>query len=324
MSVNVFIFSTIQSMTINRTASTSVEARSQDGWRGKWFRIIYFHDKKDEKLFDLLLIALIVLSVLVTMLDTVAVIHAHMHSIFHGLEWVFTIAFTIEYILRLSVVKNPLRYATSFFGVIDLLAIVPSYIELIFAGSGHLMVIRMLRVLRIFRILKLSEYTGASHQLLDGLYRSKNKILVFLMSVLILTTIFGSVMYLVEGPANGFTSIPRGIYWAIVTMATVGFGDITPKTPLGQIITSGIIIIGYGIIAVPTGIYSAELINSMRTQRHLDKAKDKKIDCPRCGLHGHEEDARFCRRCGQSLPGTAFSPEAASPDSSDSADQARV
>ncbi|OYV38380.1 MAG: ion transporter [Thiomonas sp. 20-64-5] len=304
-------------MTTNRTASTHFEPRSLTGWRGKWYRIIYFHEKQDERLFDLTLIGLILFSVMATILDTVAVIKAQMHGIFYGLEWFFTIVFTIEYILRLSVVKNPVRYARSFFGVIDLLAILPSYLELIFAGSGHLMVIRTLRVLRIFRILKLSEYTGASHQLLDGLYRSKNKILVFLLSVLILTTIFGSIMYLVEGPQNGFTSIPRGIYWAIVTMATVGFGDITPKTALGQFITSGIIIIGYGIIAVPTGIYSAELINSARMQRHLAKANEKKTDCPRYGLQGHEEDARFCRRCGQALPGTEFSPEAASPDSSD-------
>ncbi|MGA8008803.1 MAG: ion transporter, partial [Thiomonas sp.] len=236
----------------------------------------------------------------------------------------FTIAFTIEYALRISVVKNPVRYTLSFYGVIDLFAILPSYIGLIFAGTGYLMVIRILRVLRIFRILKLSEYTGASNQLMEALYRSKNKIFVFLLSVLILTTIFGSVMYLVEGPQNGFTSIPRGIYCAIVTMATVGFGDITPKTALGQLITSGIVIIGYGIIAVPTGIYSAELINSARIQRHLAKASDKKIDCPRCGLHGHAEDARFCRRCGHALPGTALSPESSSPGSSDSEDRAPV
>jgi len=310
-------------MTVERTASTRFEPARTTGWRSTWYRRMYYHDRPDERLFDIALIALILLSVLVTMLDTVAAIHARIHAVFHGLEWLFTILFTIEYGLRLAVVRQPLRYARSPLGIIDLLAILPSYLELIFTGSGHLMVIRMLRVLRIFRILKLTQYTGASHQLLDALYRSRNKILVFVVSVLVLTTIFGSIMYLIEGPQNGFTSIPRGIYWAIVTMATVGFGDITPKTALGQIITSAMIIIGYGIIAVPTGIYSAELVNAARLQRHLAKANSHHaLSCPRCGLQGHEDDARFCRRCGQPLPGTPLSAETASPDSSNSADRA--
>ncbi len=294
-----------------RTASTHLQPRTDSGWRANWFRIIYYHDRRDERAFDLVLIGFILASTLVTVLDTVETVRAQMHVLFHALEWVFT----AEYVLRLLVVDRPWRYARSFFGVIDLLSILPSFIELLLAGSGHLMVIRMLRVLRIFRILKLTEYTGASHQMLDALKRSRNKILVFLVAVLSLTTIFGSIMFLVEGPQNGFTSIPRGIYWAIVTMGTVGFGDITPKTPLGQFITSIIIIVGYGIIAVPTGIYSAELVAGARLQRRLEEHRthgngngaaghisdEQDIDCPRCGLHGHAADARYCRRCGEAL-----------------------
>ncbi|OIQ75525.1 cyclic nucleotide-gated potassium channel [mine drainage metagenome] len=284
-----------------RTASTRLQPIADKGWRATWFRIIYHHDHPDERLFDLTLIALIVLSVLATVLGSVQTIMASLHGVFHGLEWVFTVAFTVEYLLRVSVVKQPLRYMRSFYGIIDLLAILPSYLELILAGSGHLMAIRVLRVLRIFRILKLYEYTRASQQMIDALYSSRSKIFVFLLSVLALTTVFGSIMYLVEGPENGFTSIPRSIYWAIVTMATVGFGDITPKTPLGQFITSGIIIVGYGIIAVPTGIYSAELINRMRQDKPAATGKYP-VDCSRCGLHGHDADARYCRRCGEPLP----------------------
>ncbi|MDD4887808.1 MAG: ion transporter [Thiomonas sp.] len=312
----------------NRQSSTKLAPRTRDGWRGYWYRVMYYHDARDEKLFDLVLIGFILLSVLITIMDSVQDVHARAHSVFYVLEWVFTVAFTLEYVLRLSVVQNPWRYARSFFGVIDLLSFLPAYLELLFLGSGHLTVIRTFRVLRIFRILKLMEYTSASNQMLDALARSKNKIFVFVLSVLTLTTIFGSIMYLVEGPQNGFTSIPRGIYWAIVTMATVGFGDITPKTALGQIITAGIIIVGYGIIAVPTGIYSAELINSYRNQRRIEEHRQAEaLDdtvCPRCGLVGHTADARYCRRCAAMLPylNDRTHPAATSPDSSDSSDQA--
>jgi len=312
----------------NRQSSIHLAPRTTEGWRGYWYRVMYFHDARDEKLFDLLLIGFILLSVLITILDSVQAVHAQAHGVFYVLEWIFTVAFTLEYVMRLSVVQNPWRYALSFFGIIDLLAFLPAYLELLFLGSVHLSVIRTLRVLRIFRILKLMEYTSASSQMLDALARSRNKIFVFVLSVLTLTTIFGSIMYVVEGPSNGFTSIPRGIYWAIVTMATVGFGDITPKTTLGQIITSGIIIVGYGIIAVPTGIYSAELINSYRTQRRIEEhrqaqALDDTI-CPRCGLVGHMSDARYCRRCGEPLGGIKPQDDRATPslDSSGSADRA--
>ena len=313
----------------NRQSSTPLAPRSQTGWLGYWYRVMYFHDTKDEKLFDLVLIGFILLSVLITVLDSVQAVHARAHGAFYVMEWIFTVAFTLEYVLRLSVVQNPWRYARSFFGIIDLLSFLPAYLELLFLGSGHLTVIRTFRVLRIFRILKLMEYTSASNQMIDALSRSKNKIFVFVLSVLTLTTIFGSIMYLVEGPQNGFTSIPRGIYWAIVTMATVGFGDITPKTALGQIITSGIIIVGYGIIAVPTGIYSAELVNSYRNQRRLEEhraaeTEDRTTSCERCGLVGHTPDARYCRRCGEGLPGVSAAgrPGAVSQDSSDSGDRA--
>lgn len=321
-----------------RTASTHLQPRADSGWRANWFRIIYYHDRRDERAFDLVLIGCILASTLVTVLDTVEALRAQVHVLFHALEWVFTAVFTAEYLLRLLVVKQPWRYARSFFGIIDLLAILPSFIELLLAGSGHLMVIRVLRVLRIFRILKLTEYTGASHQMLDALKRSRNKIFVFLITVLSLTTIFGSIMFLVEGPQNGFTSIPRGIYWAIVTMGTVGYGDITPKTPLGQFIASIIIIVGYGIIAVPTGIYSAELVAGARWQRRLEEHRGNgnaadataelgnalNIDCPRCGLHGHAADARYCRRCGEALmsyPSKGVNRATACPDSSVRADR---
>jgi Ion channel./Ion transport protein. len=244
-------------------------------------------------------------------------------GVFYVFEWIFTIAFTLEYVLRLSVVQNPWRYARSFFGIIDLLSFLPAYLELLFLGSGHLTVIRTLRVLRIFRILKMMEYTSASNQMLDALSEQEQDFCVRAQRAdadhyFRLHHVSG------EGPQNGFTSIPRGIYWAIVTMATVGFGDITPKTALGQIITSGIIIVGYGIIAVPTGIYSAELINSYRNQRRVEEHRQAQEEyataCSRCGLVGHTADARYCRRCGEALPD--ISRATSSPDSSDSADRA--
>jgi voltage-gated potassium channel len=195
--------------------------------------------------------------------------------------------------VRLAVVRRPWRYARSFFGIIDLLAILPTYLSLVFVGAQHLIVIRVLRILRVFRILKLTQYVGEAGVLMTALYSSRRKILVFVISVISLATIFGAVMYLVEGPENGFTSIPRGIYWAVVTMATVGFGDITPKTGLGQAITMVIIIIGYGIIAVPTGIFTAAMVRG--------RGEPRSEPCPRCGLADQAADARFCRRCGERL-----------------------
>lgn len=292
-------------------ARVDLEAATSTGWRAECHRIIFRHGKHDERLFDLVLIALILLSVVIAMLDSVAEYDRDWGPWLRAVEWGATILFTIEYLIRLLVVKRPWRYALSFYGVIDLLAVLPSYLSLIFVGAQHLIVIRVLRILRVFRILKLSQYVGEASALLTALHTSRRKILVFVISVVSLATIFGAIMYLVEGPENGFTSIPRGVYWSIVTMATVGFGDITPKTGLGQAITTLIIIIGYGIIAVPAGIFTAAMVTH--------QSKNKARDCQCCGLDDQAQDARYCRRCGERLesepesqPPTASSDDAAS------------
>lgn len=267
---------------------------AETGWRARWFEVIFRHDPGAPRRFDLLLIGAIIASVAVVILDSEAGLHARFGAWFYALEWGFTLLFTAEYLARLAVVKRPLRYALSFYGVIDLLSILPTYLSLVLPGSQALLVVRILRILRIFRVLKLMEYTEAGGMLVGALYRSRRKIAVFLLAVVLLVVIFGAAMYVVEGPENGFTSIPISMYWAIVTMATVGFGDITPVTPLGRFITSVLILIGYGIIAVPTGIYTAELAAGLRERR--------RVACPGCGLAEHETDAAHCRRCGTALP----------------------
>ncbi|WP_290887451.1 ion transporter [Arenimonas sp.] len=267
---------------------------AESGWRARWFEIIFRHEPGAPRRFDLLLIGAIVASVIIVILDSEAGLHARWGTWFYALEWGFTLLFTAEYLARLAVVKHPLRYARSFYGVIDLLSILPTYLSLFLPGSQALLVVRILRILRIFRVLKLMEYTEAGGLLIGALYRSRRKIAVFLLAVLTVVVIFGAAMYVVEGPGNGFTSIPIAMYWAIVTMATVGFGDITPMTPLGRFVTSVLILIGYGIIAVPTGIYTAELAAGLRERR--------KVACPGCGLAEHETDAAHCRRCGTGLP----------------------
>ena len=294
------------------------------GWRRRWFDIIYRHDTPPSRNFDLALVLAILASVIVIMLDSVQAFHARHAGVLYALEWAFTLLFTAEYALRLATVRRPLRYAVSIWGIIDLLSILPTYISVLVPGAQSLLVVRILRILRIFRILKLVTYLGEARQLTRALVASRRKIGVFLFTVVTLVVIMGSLMFVIEGEENGFTSIPRSIYWAIVTMATVGFGDITPKTALGQIITAGIIIVGYGIIAVPTGIYSAELINSYRNQRRVEEHRQAEEEdataCSRCGLVGHTADARYCRRCGEALP--VISRATSSPDSSDSADRA--
>lgn len=264
------------------------------GWRGKLFRIVFHHDTRAGLGFDIALIAAIVASVLITLIDSVASVHTQHRQMFYAMEWLFTLAFTVEYVLRLSIVARPLRYARSFFGVIDLLAILPTYLSLLLPGSQFLLVVRLLRILRIFRLLKLTRYINESGTMVRALSRSRRKILVFLMFMLIIVTIFGSLMYLIEGPKHGYTSIPISMYWAIVTVATVGFGDIAPGTPLGRFVTSVLILIGYGIIAVPTGIYTAELAQGLREERNNKR-------CPACQLLGHESDAKRCRHCGAVL-----------------------
>ncbi|MDZ4350270.1 MAG: ion transporter [Xanthomonadaceae bacterium] len=264
----------------------------QPGWRRRTYDVIFGHDTPAGLRFDLLLIIFIVASVAITMTDTVASLHARYQTLFYALEWGFTLLFTAEYIVRLAIVERPARYARSFFGIVDLLAILPTYLSLLIAGSQYLLVVRLLRILRIFRLLKLVRYVSEAGVMLTALARSRRKIFVFLIFMLILVTVFGALMYLIEGPQNGFTSIPIGMYWAIVTVATVGFGDIAPATALGRMVTSVLILIGYGIIAVPTGIYTAELMNTLKGQ--IDDR-----ECERCGLIGHLSDARFCRRCGE-------------------------
>lgn len=276
------------------------EAGAGSGWRQRWFVIVFRHDTPQARNFDLLLVVAIIASVGVILLDSIPDLHARHGALFYALEWAFTLLFTAEYVLRLLVVRRPLRYARSSWGVIDLVSILPTYVSLLLPGAQSLLVVRVLRVLRVFRILKLTQYVQEGGVLVGALWRSRRKILVFLSTVLTLVVIFGALMYVVEGPENGFTSIPTGMYWAVVTMATVGFGDITPATPLGRLVTSVLILIGYGIIAVPTGIYTAELTSSLREAGAAAPGVDGRA-CRACGLEGHATDARHCRHCGVAL-----------------------
>ena len=235
------------------------------GWRNRLHEIIFEADTPAGKFFDILLIFSILISVLVVMLNSVRSIGEVHGPLLYKLEWFFTILFTIEYLLRLLCIGHPLRYATSFFGIIDLLAIVPTYLDFLFPGTHQLVVIRMLRVLRVFRVLKLVQFVGEASVLIQALQASSRKIIIFLLTILTLVVILGSLMYIVEGEQNGgFTSIPRSIYWAIVTVTTVGYGDISPKTNLGQALAAVAMILGYGVIAVPTGIVTVEFSHAFR------------------------------------------------------------
>lgn len=254
--------------------------------------IIFEADTPAGKLFDLLLQASIVLSVLIVMLDSVASFKQQYGGIFYAAEWLFTLLFTLEYLLRLYCIGHPLKYARSFFGIVDLLSVLPTYVALFLPGGQFLLSIRILRLLRIFRILKLVKFIGEAEVLLQSLRSSGRKIIVFLLTILTLVVIFGSLMYLVEGEQNGFTSIPRSIYWAIVTMTTVGYGDISPRTDFGQALAALIMILGYGIIAIPTGIVTAELAFKKQVTTQ---------SCPECSAFGHDPDASFCKYCGEAL-----------------------
>jgi voltage-gated potassium channel len=287
-------------ITQQRERDSHLAPTTREGWRRRGFEIVFGTDTRAGRLFDLVLMVAIVASVLVTMLDSVAALHARFGILLRAAEWLFTGLFAIEYALRLAVLARPLRYARSFFGLVDLLAILPSLLSLLFTGTEQLIGIRALRILRVFRVLKLARYVGAAEQMRDALVRSRRKIFVFIATMLILISVFGAIMYVVEGPAHGFTSIPRSMYWAAVTMATVGFGDIAPSTPLGQFITTIMILIGYGIIAVPTGIYAAELTHSLNQARQQRR-------CEACGWHGHEAEARYCQHCGAALPASPAS-----------------
>jgi voltage-gated potassium channel len=271
------------------------EPRVAHGWRGEWFDTIFNHESRRARNFDVVLIVAILLSVTVVILDSEEGLHARYGGIFYAIEWGFTLLFTVEYVLRLMLVRRPMRYARSFFGIIDLVSILPTYLSLLFAGSQFLLIVRVLRVLRVFRVLKLVQYSSEAGMLLGALLRSRRKILVFLYTMLTIVLIFGAVMFLVEGPEHGFTSIPIGMYWAIVTVSTVGFGDIVPLTPFGRFLASILVLIGYSIIAVPTGIFTAELASTLRPKR-------RQVRCRECGLVDHEVDAWHCRQCGRTLP----------------------
>ncbi|GAA3920662.1 ion transporter [Litoribacillus peritrichatus] len=264
-------------------------------WRDQVFDIIYKTDTKAGKAFDVLLILSILLSVAAVMLDSVERINERHGTWLYSLEWFFTVLFTIEYFVRIWVNPKPFKYIFSFYGLVDLLSVLPTYIALFIPGMNEFLVIRLLRVLRIFRVLKLSTYIHQANFLLSALNSSRQKITVFLFFVVTLATIFGAVLYVIEGPENGFTSIPKSIYWAIVTLTTVGYGDISPHTPAGQAIASVVMILGYSIIAVPTGIFTAELANKMQKEGLTFKR------CAGCDKTDHKAIATYCYSCGAKL-----------------------
>ncbi|MCE4055314.1 ion transporter [Pseudomonas sp. Au-Pse12] len=267
---------------------------NSDNWRQRLYVMIFQTDTVAGRRFDTTLLLIILASLVIVILDSIDEVHSNYANVLAYIEWGFTLIFAVEYGLRLYCSPKPLRYAFSFYGLVDLLAIVPGILALYYSDAQYLLIIRIIRMLRIFRVLKLAPYLKQAHYLLDALRGSKQKILVFLLSVCTLVTVFGTLMYVVEGPEHGFTSIPKGIYWAIVTLTTVGYGDIVPKTVIGQMISSMVMITGYSIIAVPTGIFTAELASAMRGEQ-------LKHDCPVCRKNSHEPAAAFCSRCGNAL-----------------------
>lgn len=268
----------------------------ESGWRQRWYTIIFEADTRQGRLFDVVLLIAIVASVGVVMLDSIPSMHARLGTFFTVLEWMFTLLFTAEYVMRLSVVKRPLHYVFSFYGVIDFISIMPTWASFFVPELAFLIDVRLLRLLRVFRILKLTVYFEEAEILAQALVNSRRKIFVFLGTVLIITVILGTVMYVVEGPEHGFTSIPLSMYWAVVTLTTTGFGDMVPKTPTGQFITSLTILLGYGIIAFPTGIVGAELAASIIRRPLTTRC------CEHCLTEGHDPDAHFCKHCGSTLP----------------------
>ncbi|MCH6575336.1 MAG: ion transporter [Bacteroidetes bacterium] len=263
-------------------------------WRTKIYEIIFEADTPSGKLFDVLLIVAILLSVTVVFLESIEVLKNEYGRIFYALEWGFTILFTIEYLLRIICVNKPLKYIFSFYGVIDFLSIAPTYLSLIIVGSQYLLAIRILRLLRVFRVFKLTNLLTQSNILVGALKASRAKIAVFLFAVLTSVVVIGAIIYVVEGPEHGFTSIPVSMYWAIVTLTTVGYGDISPQTPLGQFIASIVMILGYAIIAVPTGIVSVEIASAAKKQVTTQV-------CPNCLSERHDKDATHCKYCGSKL-----------------------
>ncbi len=261
-------------------------------WRRGLHQVIFGHGTYAGKTFDVALIVTIILSVIAVMLDSIASVRAAAGGALYAAEWVFTVLFTIEYAMRLTCAPRPGAYATSFFGIVDLASILPTYLSLILPGSQYLQVIRVLRVLRVFRVLKLAEYVSEADLLIEALSRSRRKLAIFIGTVLVLAVILGCAMYIVEGSTNGFTSIPQSIYWTIVTITTVGYGDIAPETPLGQTFASVIMLLGYAIVAVPTGIVTVEMTRGRSAPLRI---------CSGCGSVAHDGDASFCKLCGVRL-----------------------
>ncbi len=298
----------------SETLPVSREARStwgepHEGWRAAVYRVTFESETPAGRLFDKVLVIAILTSVAVVVADSIDNLHAHFYLAFDIAEWFFTALFTVEYILRLICLKRPQKYARSFFGVIDLLAVLPTYLALLFPAIHVLIDVRVLRLLRIFRIFKLTAYISEYQSLAMALKASSRKIFVFLSVVVMIVVVMGSVMYVVEGPAHGFTSIPTSIYWAVTTMTTVGYGDITPQSPLGRIMTVVMMLIGWGTLAVPTGIVTTELALRRSTEKHEEGNEGnmsvllgiESAPCPVCGEPEHRMDARYCHKCGAKL-----------------------
>ena len=263
-----------------------------EGLRTRLFHIIFESDTPGAKAFDIALIAAILLSVAVILLGSIESYAERYGTLFFYLEWTFTLLFSLELILRIYCLERPTLYLKSFYGIVDLIAVLPPWLVLFVPGAHGLVIVRLLRVLRIFRILRLMEFVGEARLLIDALKRSLRQILLFFSAVFMVVTLFAALMYTIESPEAGFTSIPMSMYWAIVSMTTVGYGDIVPATPLGKSITVVLMLLGYSIIAVPTGVFSAQVIRSIREERYSEEA------CPGCGHDRHEKRARYCLRCG--------------------------
>ncbi|MGB5171097.1 ion transporter [Eudoraea sp.] len=272
------------------------EIEPKKGWKFKIHEIIYGTHTPAGKLFDIILLVVIVYSIFIVMLESIPSMDTKYHTFFDISEWVVTILFTIEYILRLICIRKPKDYIFSFFGIVDLLSTIPKYLSFFIGGSQYITAFRALRLLRVFRILKLVRFVGESNNLLRALRASRTKIFIFVFFVLVISVILGTIMYLIEGPEHGFNSIPHSVYWTIVTLTTVGYGDISPETGFGQFIATLIMIIGYGIIAVPTGIVTVEIAKGNKNQKN-----DDELACPSCATEKHQENAKHCYNCGSPL-----------------------
>ncbi|NOQ91543.1 MAG: ion transporter [Flavobacteriaceae bacterium] len=265
-------------------------------WQEKLHELIYEADTKAGKLFDLVLLWLILASIVLVMLESIKEYDAKYHTFFNISEWVITILFSLEYIARIISVKKPKEYIFSFYGIIDLLSTIPKYLSIFFGGGHALVALRALRLMRVFRILKLVQYIGEANKLGKALKASRFKIFVFILAVVVLCIIIGTIMYIVEGDESGFTSIPQSVYWAIVTLTTVGYGDIAPQSPFGQLLASLVMILGYGIIAIPTGIVTVEF-----SKQSINTIHTNTKSCSNCSEGNHKDDAKFCSRCGTEL-----------------------